>query len=274
MSSTFIAKGADGYDQFMGRWSRRLAPLFLDFAGVADGERVIDVGCGTGSLTFLIPERANIWAVEGIDYEEQFVDALRQRNTDPRISARRGDACAIPFDDNQFDRALCMLVLHFVSTPERAVAEMLRVVRPGGTIAATVWDTFGGMPSQRMFWDTFTAIEPGALEKRGPALVKPMTFPGEMARAFIAAGLEQVTEATLAIRMDFANFDYYWFPLINGQGTLAAFLSMLPAAVQDRIHSAVRQAYLSGQPDGPRSFASVAWAVKGIVPGREAGPRA
>jgi SAM-dependent methyltransferase len=230
--------------------------------------RIIDVGCGTGSLTFLIPDRANISTVEAIDYEEQFVDALRQRNTDPRISARQGDACAIPFRENEFDRALCMLVLHFVSTPDRAVAEMFRVVRPGGTIAATVWDTFGGMPSQRMFWDTFTAIEPTALSRRGPSLVKPMTFPGEMTRAFVAAGLEQVTEATLTIRMDFANFDDYWIPLLNGQGTLAALLSTLPQAVQERVQSAVRQAYLSEQPDGPRSFASVAWAVKGIVPGR------
>jgi ubiquinone/menaquinone biosynthesis C-methylase UbiE len=268
MSSNFISKGAAGYDQYMGRWSKRLAPLFLDFAGAADGERIIDVGCGTGSLTFLIPDRANISTVEAIDYEEQFVDALRQRNTDPRISARQGDACAIPFRENEFDRALCMLVLHFVSTPDRAVAEMFRVVRPGGTIAATVWDTFGGMPSQRMFWDTFTAIEPTALSRRGPSLVKPMTFPGEMTRAFVAAGLEQVTDATLTIRMDFANFDDYWIPLLNGQGTLAALLSTLPQAVQERVQSAVRQAYLSEQPDGPRSFASVAWAVKGIVPGR------
>jgi SAM-dependent methyltransferase len=268
MSSTFISKGADRYDQYMGRWSRRLAPLFLDFAGVADGERIIDVGCGTGSLTLLIPGRANVSTIEAIDYEQQFVDALRQRNTDPRISARQGDACAIPFGDDQFDRALCMLVLHFVPTPERAVAEMLRVVRPGGIVAATVWDTFGGMPSQRMFWDTIAAIEPSALGRRSASLVRPMTFPGEMARAFRAAGLERITEATLTIRMGFANFDDYWVPLINGQGTLAAYLSTLPDGVPERVQNSVRQAYLSGQPDGPRSFASVAWAVKGTVPSR------
>jgi SAM-dependent methyltransferase len=268
MSSTFIAKGADGYDQYMGRWSRRLAPLFLDFAGVADGERIIDVGCGTGSLTFLIPERADISAIEAIDFEEQFIEALNQSNTDQRISARQGDACSIPFGENHFDRALSMLVLHFVPTPEQAVAEMLRVVRPGGIVAATVWDTFGGMPSQRMFWDTFAAIEPTAPGRRGLALVRPMTFPGEMARAFTAAGLENITEASLTIRMDFVNFDDYWFPLINGQGTLAAFLSTLPQGVPERVQATVRQAYLSDQPDGPRSFASVAWAVKGTVPGR------
>ena len=268
MPSNFISKGADGYDKYMGRWSRRLAPLFLDFAGVADGERIIDVGCGTGSLTLLIPDRANIAAIEAIDYEEQFVDALRQHNTDPRISARQGDACAIPFGDNLFDRALCMLVLHFVPTPDRAIAEMLRVVRPGGVVAATVWDTFGGMPSQRLFWDTICAIEPSAQERRNLSLVRPMTFPGEMKRAFLGAGLEQVTESVLTIRMDFANFEDYWVPLINGQGTLAAYLSQLPEGIPERVQNSVRHAYLAGQPDGPRSFTSVAWAVRGIVAGR------
>jgi SAM-dependent methyltransferase len=266
MSSTFISKGADGYDLYMGRWSRRLAPLFLDFAGVADGERIIDVGCGTGSLTFLIPARANISTIDAIDYEEQFIEALRQRNTDPRITAGQGDACALPFGENQFDRALSMLVLHFVSDPLQAVREMLRVVRPGGIVAATVWDTFGGMPSQRIFWDTIAAIEPSALGRRSLSLVRPMTFPGEMTRAFVGAGLLQIAEATLTIRMEFAKFDDYWLPLINGQGTLSAFLSTLPEGVAEKVQASVRQAYLCDQPDGPRSFASIAWAVKGIVP--------
>jgi ubiquinone/menaquinone biosynthesis C-methylase UbiE len=268
MSSNFISKGAEGYDQYMGRWSRRLAPLFLDFAGAADGERIIDVGCGTGGLTLLIPHRANISTIDAIDYEEQFVEALRQRNSDPRITASQGDACALPFGENQFDRALSMLVLHFVSDPHQAVREMLRVVRPGGIVAATVWDTFGGMPSQRIFWDTIAAIEPGALARRGVALVRPMTSPGEMTRAFDDAGLQQITEATLTTRMDFAKFDDYWFPLINGQGTLAVYLSTLPEGVSAKIQDGVRKAYLCDQPDGPRSFACVAWAVKGTVPSR------
>jgi ubiquinone/menaquinone biosynthesis C-methylase UbiE len=266
MSSTFIAKGAEGYDRYMGRWSARLAPLFLDFAGIADGERIVDVGCGTGSLTFDIPPRADIAAIEAIDFEEQFVEALRQRNTDPRITARQGDACALPFGENQFDRALSMLVLHFVPDSLKAVREMRRVVRPGGIVAATVWDTFGGMPSQRIFWDTIAAIEPSALGRRSASLVRPMTFPHEMARAFADAGLQQVVEATLTIRMEFADFDDYWLPLLNGQGMLAAFLSALPEGVADKVQANVRQAYLCDRPDGPRSFASVAWAVKGTVP--------
>src|SRR5258708_35522025 len=103
MSSTFLSKGADACDQYMGRRTTRLAPLFLDFAGAADGERIIDVGCATGSLTFLIPARANVSAIEATDYEEQFVEALRQRNNDPRITASQGDACALRFGRNEFD---------------------------------------------------------------------------------------------------------------------------------------------------------------------------
>ena len=266
MASNFIAKGADGYEAFMGRWSKRLAPVFLDFTGIKDGERVLDVGCGTGSLTFSITECAAIASIEAIDFEEQFVEALRQQNKDSRISARQGDACALTFANRQFDRALSLLVLHFVSNPAKAISEMRRVVRPGGVVAATVWDTFGGMPSQRMFWDTFCAIEPAAIERRSLAQQRPMTRPGELATAFAAAGLEQVTEASLTIRMDFRNFDDYWQPLIHGQGTLAAFLSTLPTTITDRVQTGVRDAYLCGRPDGARSFPTTAVAVKAIVP--------
>lgn len=266
MASNFISKGADGYEAFMGRWSKRLAPVFLDFAGIRDGERVLDVGCGTGSMTFSIIERADVAAIEAIDFEEQFVEALRQQNKDPRISARQGDACALTFEDRQFDRALSLLVLHFVSDPAKAISEMRRVVQPGGVVAATVWDTFGGMPSQRMFWDTFCAIEPSAVERRSLGLVRPLTRPGELAKAFAVAGLEQITEASLTIRMDFGYFDDYWRPLIQGQGTLAAFLSTLPITTTDRLKASVRDAYLCGGSDGARSFPTTAVAVKATVP--------
>ena len=127
MSSKFISRGADKYDSFMGRWSRRLAPLFIDFAGLAAGDRVLEVGCGTGSLTFALVKHANVTSVEAIDYEQQFIDAARERNTDPRINIQRGDACQLEFSDGQFDRALSMLVLQFVTDPERAVFETLLI---------------------------------------------------------------------------------------------------------------------------------------------------
>jgi ubiquinone/menaquinone biosynthesis C-methylase UbiE len=250
----------------MGRWSRKLASPFLDFAGLAAEERVIEIGCGTGALTFAIPARADIARVEAVDYEPQFVEAARERNTDPRINFQRGDAQQLQFKDAEFDRALSMLVLHFVSDPERAVSEMRRVVRPGGVSAATVWDNFGGQPSIRLFWDTVAAIEPSAVERRSAGLLRPMTRAGELRSAFAKAGFAEVTETTLIVRMDFANFEDYWNPMLTGQGSHAEFLAKLPEPTRQRVESSLRSGYLCGQTDGPRSFVSVAWAVRGTVP--------
>lgn len=266
MASNFVAKGADAYDSYMGRWSRKLSQPFIDFAGLADGERVLEIGCGTGSLTFALPGRANIKAVDAIDYEPQFVEAARERNNDPRINIQQGDACNLQFGDGLFDRALSMLVLHFVPDADRAITEMRRVVRPGGVAAATVWDNFGGQPGIRMFWDTLAAIEPTANARRSAFMIRPTNRPNELASAFSKAGFTDVTEAQLSIRMEFVNLDDYWIPLMAGQGTHAADLQSLSEETRQRILAAVRNAYLSGQPDGPRSFVSVAWAARGIVP--------
>jgi SAM-dependent methyltransferase len=266
MSSKFVSHGADQYDGYMGRWSRKLAPLFLDFSGLAAGERVLEVGCGTGSLTFALPGRADIASIEAIDYEPQFVEAARERNTDSRINIQNGDACNLQFADGQFDRALSMLVLHFVSDAQRAIAEMRRVVRPGGVAAATVWDNFGGQPAMRLFWDTVAAIEPGAEGKRSGSLMRPMTRAGELASGFAQAGFIEVAETVLTVRMNFANFNDYWIPMQTGQGIVAGLLTSLPESTRQKIESAIRAGYLCGQPDGPRSFVSVAWAVRGMVP--------
>jgi SAM-dependent methyltransferase len=268
MSSSFVTPtaAADSYEAFMGRWSRRLAPLFLDFSGVSDGERVIDIGCGTGSLTFEIARRANVASIEAIDYEPKFVDAARERNKDKRINFQKGDGCNLQFADGQFDRALSLLVLHFVADPHRAVAEMRRVVRPGGVAAAAVWDNYGGQPSIRLFWDIAATIDPHVIERRDAALIRPMTLAGEMGAAFSKAGFVDVTETALSIRMDFANYDDYRTPMARGQGVLANFLGTASQSTRDQIDAALRASYLCGRPDGPRSFVSVAWAVRGIVP--------
>jgi ubiquinone/menaquinone biosynthesis C-methylase UbiE len=250
----------------MGRWSRRLAAPFLDFAGLAAGERVIEIGCGTGALTFALSSRAQFERVEAIDYDQHFIDTAAGRNTDPRINFRKGDAHKLEFADGAFDRALSMLVLHFVSDAQRAIAEMRRVVRPGGVAAATVWDNFGGQPAIRLFWDTCAAIEPRAVERRSAAMIRSMTQPGELVSAFAQAGFVDVAEATLLVRMDFTSFDDYWVPMLSGQGSHAEFFATLPEDTRNRIQDAARAGYLCGRPDGPRSFVSVAWAVRGIVP--------
>ena len=123
------------------------------------------------------------------------------------------------------------------------------------------------MPSQRIFWDTVTAIEPSVAARRAATMFRPMTQPGDLPALFGRAGLTDIRETVLTIRMDFTDFEDYWQPLITGQGNLAQFVDGLAAATRARVIEAVREAFLSGRPDGPRSFASVAWAARGVVPG-------
>jgi len=264
MPSNFVARGADGYEAIMGRWSQRLAVPFLDFSGVPSRGRVLDAGCGTGSLTLALAAHSGLVAIEALDFEENFVAALRIRSTDPRIRAQQGDVCALPYGDEEFDGAYSLLVLHFVSDPHQAIREMRRVLRPGATAAATVWDNYGGMPSWRLFWDTIAALEPEAAGKRASPR-RPLTGEGELRAAFESAGFAGVAETMLAIRMDYTNFDDFWHPMVYGQGTFGSFFDALPETRRDRLRRAVRAAYLAGDDDGPRGFASIAWAVRGTA---------
>lgn len=265
MTSSFNVHDPSGYEQLMGRWSQKLAPLFIDFAGLADGEKILDVGCGTGSLTFALAKNPNLAGITAIDYSPVFVEAATRRNTDPRIKIRQADACALPFEDGSFDRALALLVLHFVPEAGRAVAEMRRVVRPGGVVAAVVWDHLGGMPGMRMMVDTVAALSEGGRQLRSRYCFQPMMQPGEMRQAFVEQGLAEVMETELMIRMDYQNFDDYWAPIAAGEGPLGTFMITLDAPERERTGAAVRHAYEAGRPDGPRSFANIAWAVRGIV---------
>jgi ubiquinone/menaquinone biosynthesis C-methylase UbiE len=265
MPSNFVARGPAAYDSYMGRWSQRLASGFLEFAGLVEGAAVLDVGCGTGSLTFEIAARRIAASIDALDYESEFVEAVNTRKGAASINVRQGDAMALPYESALFDMALSLLVLHFVPDAVRSISEMVRVVKPGGVVAAAVWDTFGGMPTLRMFWDTVAAIHPPAEQRRCGLLIRPMTRPNELQTAFQHAGLSNVAATLLTIRMDFESFEDFWIPAVFGQGTHSEFLAGLPEPTQRQIESSVRAAYLAGLPDGPRSFASSAWAVRGMV---------
>ncbi len=266
MTSTFTVHEAAGYEQLMGRWSQKLAPLFIDFAGLADGEKILDVGCGTGSLTFALAQSAGLGEIAAIDYSPVFVRETARRNSDPRIKILQADACALPFEDGRFDRAMALLVLHFVPEAGKAVAEMRRVVRSGGVVAAVVWDHLGGMPGMRMMIDTVAALGEAGRQMRGRYCFQPMMRPGEMKQTFVEQGLTGVGETELMIRMDYQDFDDYWAPIAAGEGPLGKFVASLDPAERARIDAAIRDAYEAGQPDGPRSFANVAWACRGLVP--------
>jgi SAM-dependent methyltransferase len=265
MTSTFNARDAAVYERSMGRWSRRLAPGFTRFARIGDAPRVLDVGCGTGSLIFELADNPAHRVLAGIDASEIYVAAAQAAAADPRISIQHGDACAMPFADDSFDAALSQLVLQFVPHPGEAVAEMRRVVRLGGTVAAAVWNSGGGMPHQRMFWDTAAMLDPAADDIRGKTFNRPMTRRDELYGLFESVGLRAVAESSVTIWMEFAEFSDFWGPIEGGEGTLGKYVLGLEADAVARLEQALRAAYLGGKADGAREFACTAQVCRGIV---------
>lgn len=265
-SSTFTAADGDGYELHMGRWSRLLAPRFIAFAGVNQGH-VLDVGCGTGNLGLCLGQNPNIGSVVGVDFSPVYIEHAKRRNLSHKITFDVGDACELPFKDASFDHSLSMLVLQFIPDAEKAVRQMHRVTRPGGTVAAATWDTRGGLVFYRMFFDTAAMVDPDAIARRGKACTRPMTRPGELERAWCAAGLVDVVQDMVSIRMDFASFADFWAPTEGKDGPLADYFGSLSADLKPKVREAVQRAYLDGEADGARSYVATAWVVKGIVPG-------
>jgi SAM-dependent methyltransferase len=265
-SSTFAAATGDGYDLQMGRWSRRLAEPFLAFCGWQDGERVLDAGCGTGSLTFALAQRTKTATIEGLDFSPEYISYAQKRNREPRIAFKVGDICGLPYENASFDRVLSLLVLHFVPSTPRAIEELARVARPGATVAAAVWDARGGLVANRRFFDAAAALDEKGNDRRARNFTRPMTRPGELGNAWRKTGFVNVRETSLSIRMEFESFADYWQPYLGRDGPGAEYVSTLSPAMRERLTEVVRAAYLDGDPDGPRSYAAIAWAVAGAVP--------
>lgn len=263
-SSTFAASSGDGYEMQIGRWSRRLAEPFLDFCGCSEGEYVLDAGCGTGALASAILRRTNTTKISGIDFSPAYVAHARQTIPDARAQFGVGDICALPQEGGSFDRVLSLLVLHFVPQSDKAIAELRRVARPGATVGAAVWDS-GGLVAYRMFFDTAGALFPDN-DQRARNFTRPMTRPGELAKAWTATGLSDVRDTMITIRMEFASFYDYWMPYEGKDGPGAQYMATLDTDQKERLRNAVQVAYLGGDPDGPRSYAATAWAVRGTVP--------
>jgi len=267
MPSTFLATDGSGYELQMGRWSRRLAPKFIEFAGVNGAGKVLDVGCGTGSLIARLAQDARHRSLRGVDASPVYAAyASHVLAHDPRIHIEEGDATALGFSDEEFDCALMMLVLQFIPDPVRALRELRRVTRAGGTVAAAVWDVRGGVTFMRLFWDTAAMLDPEGARRRGAAYSRPVSTVGAMTKAFDAAGLQDVEESEVTIRMDFADFADYWAPLDGNDGPMAEYVRTLSPDLKAKLKEAVRLAYVDGIPDGPRSFCATALVAKGAVP--------
>ena len=263
--STYKADNAASYQQSMGRWSQRLAPLFIQFSRPIEVGSILDVGCGTGSLSFALSNTFPNASITAIDFSQAFVDHARANVGNRKLHFEQGDAAALSYGDAQFDAAVSLLVLNFVPRAEKAAREMRRVTKPGGVVAAAVWDFKGGLTFLRVLADTAAALDESGDAFRAKQFSAPFTAPGELAAAWSNMGLRDVAQTSLTIRMEFASFADYWTPWLGGQGTVGAYVTGLDGKTRDRLESHMRRAYLAGSHDGARSFAATAWAVRGIV---------
>jgi SAM-dependent methyltransferase len=242
---------ADAYMRFMGQYSEPLARRFADLAGIGDGQRVLDVGCGPGALTAELVKRAGAASVSAVEPSASFAAAVRERL--PGVEVRRSAAERLPFPDGTFDAALAQLVVHFMADPVQGLGEMRRVTRPGGTVAACVWDHAGGRGPVAAFWTAARELDPAADDESGLAGVRE----GHLASLFGQAGLERTSATALTVRIRHASFDDWWQPFTLGVGPAGVYVASL---TPDR-RAALREQCRRLLPAGPVEIAATAWAV-------------
>ncbi len=255
---TFQTTG-EAYDMFMGRYSRPLAHLFADAAGVEPGMTALDVGCGPGALTGVLVHRLGADSVTAVDPSPSFVADCARRH--PGADVRDGRAEAIPFGDASVDCALAQLVLHFVSDPSAAATEMRRVVRPGGSVAACVWDFEVEMEMLRAFWDSALAVDTAA-----PDEARTLRFgaPGEIAELFGRVGLIDVVESRLVVSSTYADFKELWAGFLAGIGPAGAFCVALDDERRARLRAELFDRL--GAPTGSFTLSATALSATGKVP--------
>lgn len=250
------------YEQYIGRWSRMIAPLFLMWLDQPAGKRWLDVGCGTGALTAAILDRCTPSRVAGVEPSEGFLK-LAVQNLAGEARFLAGNATALPLDGGACDVVVSGLVLNFVPALPVALSEMRRVTASDGTIAAYVWDYADGMEIIKHFWDAAASLDPAAAQLHEGTRF-PVCEPSALKAAFENAGLIEVETIPLDVIAEFADFDDYWRPFLGGQGPAPAYAMSLPeeqrAALRDRLKSALPPAE-----GGAISLRARAWAVRGTT---------
>jgi len=248
---------ATAYQQFMGRYADKLALEFVAAAETAPGQRILDVGCGTGALTAILADVAGAESVAGVDPSPPFVEEARRRV--PGADLRVGPAESLPFEDDSFDRALSQLVFHFVSDPRAAADEMARVTRPGGKVASCVWDMTGGMTMLRAYWDAAADAD----VPREDEVERWGGRPGQLAALWHEAGLTDVADTTLTVSSQYESFDELWGSMSRSVGPVGAHASGLRDEQRDAVREALRRRV--GSPDGTFSLTASAFCVVGTA---------
>jgi SAM-dependent methyltransferase len=244
---------ADWYDRFMGRYAVRLAAPLADLAGIAAGQRALDVGCGPGALTSELVERLGAERVAAADPSEPFVAAARERN--PGVDVRLAAAEQLPFGDGEFDAVVAQLVVHFMKDPVAGLREMARVARPGGAVAACVWDHAGARGPLGVFWESVHELDPDVPDESELAGVRE----GHLAELFAAAGLRDIEPTVIAARVEHPSFDEWWEPFTLGVGPAGEYVARLAQADRDQLRELCR----SHLPAAPFTVTARAWAVSG-----------
>jgi SAM-dependent methyltransferase len=252
----------DPYEQYVGRWSRRVAAQFLSWLNIPAGCRWLDVGCGTGALCAAILDQCAPSSVIGVEPSEGFLGKARQQ-LGSRVMFRRGSAAEIPLDDRSVDIAVSGLVLNFVPNGRAALIEMARVTAPGGTIAAYVWDYSEKMELMRHFWDAAVELNPEA-GKLDEAVRFPVCRPEALKELFASAGLSAVQVTAIDVTTSFAGFEDYWRPFLGGQGPAPAYAMALDDTTRACLAESIRER-LPVQADGSISLIARAWAVRSAV---------
>jgi ubiquinone/menaquinone biosynthesis C-methylase UbiE len=254
-----------GYERFMGRWSRILAPQYVAFAGVKDGERVLDVGTGTGSLALAVEKALPGAQITGIDPSEGFIAFARKNAKSPRARFEVGDAQALRFPDASFDQTMALLVMNFIPDHAKAIGELRRVTRPQGSVSACVWDYDAGMEMLRFFWDEVVALDPSMAPKDERHM--KLTRQGQLGELWRKAGLVNVEERPLVIEQAYTSFLDYWEPFLKGAGPGGAYVVSLPEARRQNLEARMRARLLGERQDGPFVLKARAWCARGQVPG-------
>jgi SAM-dependent methyltransferase len=250
------------YEQYVGRWSRRVAPVFLAWLRMPAGRRWLDVGCGTGALCAAIVEHCAPASVVGVEPSEGFLTAA-QEHLAGRAVLHRGTATALPLEDASVDVVVSGLVLNFVPDLRAALAEMVRVTGNGGTIGAYVWDYAGKMEFMRSFWDTAVELNPDAA-RMDEGRRFPLCHPEALRALFASTGLNGVEVTAIDIPTPFASFDEYWRPFLGGQGPAPAYAMSLHETARGRLRDRIRER-LPVEADGSISLTARAWAIRATV---------